>query len=289
MKKIFFAIPFLLILPVIFYYGCSNSTSVDYPPGIVYGIVIDSATHLPIDSAYVNTIPAGNGCYTDGTGFFRVTGIPMPSSGVIAYVIANKGQYENDTLGLWLLANDSQYVRLVLMPNHGILIRDNFILEQYTGQQSNSSLDLANLTLVQGQNPYRDADLRDSLGLGQRFQFRTAIADPILFSFDTKFAGSLGNFTKSQFDTLKMIYGLNDPISDSYFSNSSTSFIPNPLTENSVYPFYLAGRNTLNPGSPKIYGLLYINSIWTDPGSGNVRMRVDIKENRNGLNYFVTY
>jgi hypothetical protein len=271
------------------YYGCNSPTSVAYPPGIINGIVLDSATHLPIDSAIVGTDISGFGAYTDPEGHFRIAYTNMPSSGVNLNLIAGKSGYTSDTTGIWLLSNDSVYIRMILMPSSGVLIVDNITLIQYAGQQSFSSLDLSNMTAIKGLNPYRDVDLRDSFGMGQRFQFKSASLDPILFSFDTKFANSLGSFSKYDFDTLKMIYGLGGPITDSYFQLRETPFFSFPLVENSVYPFYLLGRYLNNQGSSKIYGLLYINSMWFDPGSNSYMIKVDIKENKNGNNYFVNY
>lgn len=268
------------------YYGCNSPTSVAYPPGIIKGIVLDSATHLPIDSAILSTDISGFGGYTDPEGYFRFAYSNMPSSGVNLNLIAGKSGYANNTTPIWLLSNDSVYIRMILMPSSGVLMVDNIILVKYSSQQSFSSLDLSNMTAVQGLNPYRDVDLRDS---EQRFQFKSASSDPILFSFDTKFANSLGSFSKYDFDTLKMIYGLGGPITDSYFQLRETPFFSFPLVENSVYPFYLFGRYLNHPSSTKIYGLLYINSMWFDPGSNSYMIRVDIKENKNGNNYFVTY
>lgn len=285
MKKIsLFYIP-LIIFSLIIINGCDTTKSIDYIPGIIKGVVLDSATHLPIDSAWVSA--GGTGAYTDTSGNFRIVYFNMPSSGVNLTVVGSKANYLNDTIGIWLLADDSITISLVLMPYNGILFMDNIVLEQYSNQQSLSSIDLMTMSAVQGQNPYRDIDLRDSLGLNQRFRFRSAINDPILFSLDTRFANSLGSFTKFQFDTLRMIYGLSGPLGDSYFPLSATPFFPNPLIENSVYPFYLAGRYSIYPGTAKIFGLMYINSVWTDPGSGKIMVRVDLKENRNGENIFL--
>jgi hypothetical protein len=289
MKKYIFYVFTALIVSLTLYQGCDPAKGVDYPPGIVYGIVYDSSTHLPLDSAYVISIPSGNACYTDTGGRYRITNIQMPSSGLNATIIATKKNYDSDTSSIWLISNDSISVRLVLAPNHGIYSKDNLVLQQYSNQQSNSSLDLVQFVVVPGQADFRDLDLRDSMGLGQRFQLKSANNDPIHFSLDTKFAGSLGNFSKYDFDTLQMIYGLGGPIFDSYFQYSQTQFFSNPLTENSVYPFYLSGRYNINPALSKIYGLLYINSIWYDAGSNTTYVRIDIKENRNGENIFVIH
>ena len=58
-----------------------------------------------------------------------------------------------------------------------------------------------------------------------------------------------------------------------------------PLAENSVYPVYLYGRYLAAPTQPKTYGLLYINSTRIE--NGLFVVTVDIKVNRNGMNYFI--
>jgi len=287
MKKSFLFFVLTVLITVFLCQGCDPPSTVSYPPGIIKGIVYDSSNYMPIDSVYVISIPSGNPCYTDSAGRFRITNVQMPSSGVNGIIIASKKDYNPDTVMVWVLSNDSIFINMTMMPNHGVLIRDNFELQQYNSQLTYSSLDLFKLSVVQGQNDYRDIDFRDSMGLGQKFRFVSSLYDPVNFSFDSKFANSLGNFSKYDFDTLRMIYGLGGPLTDNYFQLNSTPFFGNPLVENSVYPFYLNGRFNLYPGSPKIYGLMYIKAIWFDPGSNSTFIRIDIKENRNGQNYFI--
>lgn len=99
------------------YYGCNTTSSVAYPPGIINGIVLDSATLLPIDSATISTDVSGFGTYSDTGGHFRISYENMPSSGVNLVVIADKNGYTSDKSSIWLLSNDSVFVRLLLIPS----------------------------------------------------------------------------------------------------------------------------------------------------------------------------
>ena len=286
MRKFYFVLFSLSILLILISTnGCKNSTSVDYPSSILYGRVVDSSTHSPIDSAYVNTDPPASGCYTDANGNYRLGDISMPSSGKNCYLVVMKGNYETARIGLWILAGDSLNVDVSLLSSNAVFLKDNLILQQYSNLQSLSSADLVNMVPTAGNYTYRDIDFRDSMSLGQRFQFRSAFNDQVNIGLETKFGNSLGNFTKYQFDTLKMIYGANEPLNENDFPLTKTPYFTAPLAENSVYPFYLKGRTALNPGSHSIYGLLYLEAAWIDQGTLNVRL--DIKENRSGQNYFI--
>jgi hypothetical protein len=99
------------------YYGCNSTSTVAYPPGIINGIVLDSITLLPIDSATISTDISGFGAYTDTGGHFRISYENMPSSGVNLIVIADKNGYVSRKSYIWLLSNDSVYVRLLLLPS----------------------------------------------------------------------------------------------------------------------------------------------------------------------------
>jgi hypothetical protein len=132
-------------------------------------------------------------------------------------------------------------------------------------------------------NSFRDLDLIDSMGLGLQYRFITSA----LYGgyFDTKVGNSLGKFTKYGFDTLAKIYDAGDTIQDSYFTKDRTGYFAFPLAESSVYPVYLYGRYLAGPSFPKNYGLLYIKSTRTE--NGLFIVTVDVKVNRNGINYFI--
>jgi hypothetical protein len=287
MKKIYYIFFCLIISYFVYLSGCTNSSSApDYPPAYVKGIVYDSATHRPLPGVTVIASPGNGNCLSDTAGRYFITDIPMSSSAEFVYIIASRVKYNNDTVVQWVLSGDSITINPALVPSNGVFAAYNIIVEENTSPTSNSSLDLGNMVSVPVSYPYKDMDLGDSSFTRLNFQFRTTLVGPNV-SFDTKFGNSLGNFTPYQFDTLMSYYGASEPLADSDFPNSRTNYFYTPLTENSVYPFYLNGRSSTYTG-PKFYGLLYIKASWLDPGSGNFRVQVDVKVNRFGHNYFLT-
>jgi len=286
MKNLFFIILYFMLL--CFYCGCNNANGPDYPPGAIKGRVLDSATHKPIVRASVITIPASNlTCATDSGGYFLLGGIPMPSSAVNAHVIASATNYYNDTVGCIIYSEDTTIINFVLAPTNGIYIIDNIHIQEYVNQNSYNSLDLNLLRTTVSNSYVRDLDLIDTSETTQRFLFVDASSSgQIPMSYTTLIGNNLGNFTKSEFDTLTMYYGAGEPLSESDFPKKSTDFFYPNLTDGPVFPFYLKGRFNINPQAPKMFGLLYIKSTYLDPNN-IFNVIIDIKINKNGQNYFV--
>lgn len=286
MNKIYNSLICIFISLFFLISGCSNqSNSPDYPPGFIKGKVLDSATHNPLAGVSITTVPGASACMSDTGGNYFLSGIQMGSSGTNIIVIAARIKYLSDTIPYFLLSDDTATINFSLRPNNGVYIADNINIEQYTGPNSYSSLDLSLLTSKQASNPYRDLDLKDSSGLAINFRLVSSHLDPALLSFITKVGGSLGSYTKTQFDALDKINGFGDSIPDSYFSNYNTDYFSVPLVENSVYPVYLYGRYILYPNQIKTVGLLYIKNTYID--NGIFKMIIDLKVNRNGINYFI--
>jgi hypothetical protein len=55
--------------------------------------------------------------------------------------------------------------------------------------------------------------------------------------------------------------------------------------KNDVYAFYLKGR--YYAGIMRIYGLLHIDSVWTNANNGLLNILIDVKINTFGQNYFI--
>jgi hypothetical protein len=289
MNKLNFFFLYISISAFIFVLGCTpnQSTSPDYPASCLKGTILDSSTHKPLAGVNVTTAPGSASCISDTAGIYFLAGIPMSSSGTNILIIASRTRYLNDTIPYFLLANDTAIVNFCLSPSNGVFCANNIDVFQPINTSSYSSLDLSLFTSKTIFDPYKDLDLLDSSGVGIRFRFQSAYLVPGNSGFITKIANSIGNYTKYQFDTLAKIYDAGDSIQDSYFSKYITDYFVDPLAENSVYPFYLLGRYPLVQNQAKTYGLLYLKSTRIE--NGLFVVTVDVKVNRNGLNYFIPY
>ena len=285
MKNLYNFILFLLVSAFLFIAGCqtNQSTSPDYPPSCLKGKVTDAGSHNPLAGVNITTIPGVNVCLSDTGGNYFLSGIPMSSSGTNLIIVASRIRYLTDTIPYFLLADDTAIVNIELTPSNGIFYANNLDVYQNTNPSSYSSLDFGFMITRMISSSIRDLDLMDSMGLGLQYRF---ISSSLYGGyFDTRAGNSLGKFTKYQFDTLAKIYDAGDSIQDSYFSKDRTGYFAYPLAENSVYPVYLYGRYLAAPTQPKTYGLLYINSTRIE--NGLFVVTVDIKVNRNGMNYFI--
>ncbi len=287
MKKFYFLLVFIFLIVIFINYGCNPTTGGFYPPSVIRGKITDSATHKPLVGVLIQTIPASSGAMSDTSGIYVVPDVPMSSSATLVYVIASRNRYLNDTSGLWISANDTINLNISMIPSNGVFIWNDIQVYQYDNKETISSIDLNNFRSCPGSYLFRDIDLRDSLNAKLRFQFRSSDLDVNFPGLNTKFGYSLGNFSKSEFDTLAMYYGAGEPLSQADFPLDRTQYFYTPLLENSVYPFYLVSRYIANPSLPKIFGLLYIKSATIEPINNRFTVIVDVKLNRNGQNYFL--
>lgn len=286
--KNFYILSFLTICAFLsFLYGCNPSTGGIYLPSVIKGKVIDSSTHKPLAGVTIKSIPASDGAMTDTSGSYILTNVPMSSSGTGVWVIAEKVQYVTVTKGVWVPAGDTVIQNIAMVPGNGVFAWNDIKVYRYENNQSISSIDLNNFRTYPITYLMRDIDLKDSADVGLRYQFRSSHLDVNYPGYGTFFGNSMGNFRKSDFDTLMMYYGAHEPLDSIDFPNDRTNKFFTPLEENSVYPFYLISRYRANPGIPKIYGLLYLKSAEYEAFSGRFMVTVDVKINRNGQNYFL--
>jgi len=290
MKKVFYLLHYILISALFFLYSCDSNPSEtpSYPPGSITGRVLDSGTHRPLAGVYISTIPATFGCLTDTSGRYTLTGIPMGTTGMTVQIIYSRVRYINDTVGATVSSYDTLRMPDVrLIPINGVLV-GTITIQQYDYPESYSSLELDYILPVMRKWFARDIDLMDSANAKLRFRFwssHLSLTNPI--GFITKLGNSVGNYTKAEFDTLAMYYGANVPLTDADFPIYWTEYFYTPLTGSPVYPFYLYGRFAANQSSSKIYGLLHIESTWLEPNN-IFKVRVNVKININGQNYFIT-
>lgn len=292
MKKVIYFLLLILISSFFILYSCDSnpSESPDYPSGALTGRVLDSATHHPLAGVYINTLPATFGCLTDTAGRYTLTGIQMGTTGTLINIIYSRVKYINDTVTAWVPSDDTLHMEDVrLIPTNGVFVINDLQVQQYDYPESYSNIDLCYIYPVPTIWGMRDIDLRDSLNTKIKFQFRSSNLDQYQPGYITKLGNSLGSFTKTEFDTLAMYYGASEPLTDADFPRDRTNYFYTPLTELSVIPFYLVGRYYQDPNLPKIYGLLYIKSTWLEPGNNRFMVKVDVKINKNGQNYFIPY
>jgi hypothetical protein len=287
MKKTIYLLLFVLISSFLILYSCDSNPSETpaYPPGSVTGRVLDSATHKPLAGVYVSSNPITFGCLTDTSGRYTLTGIPMGTSAMTAYIIYSRVKYINDTIGVTVSSYDTSRMPDVrLIPTNGVFV-GTITIQQYDYPESYSSLELDYLLPVMRKWFARDLDLMDS---ANAFRFWSSELSPTQpKGFITRLSSSVGNYTKDEFDTLAMYYGAREPLTLADFPEDRTRYFYTPLTESPVYPFYLYGRLMANQNSPKIFGLLHIESTWLEPNN-IFKVRVNVKINMNGQNFFIT-
>ena len=204
-------------------------------------------------------------------------------------VVAKKPGWFTKNYLLTVAENDSARADFRILFSN-IFAYDNLTVSEFFNDNSYSAVNLylgKIVTELDATN--KDIQLRDSVGMSERFLFRsgdlaldnpgyeTVLGDPV-------FSGR--NFTKLEFDTLSKYYTVDgniDPARD--FPNDRTIYYtPSSLAGNHhVYPFYLKGRYNSNPGNPRVYGLLYLNNLV----QGAVyKFTIDVKINRNAQNSF---
>lgn len=172
-----------------------------------------------------------------------------------------------------------------------ILVFNNIIVDEYFNSTSFSGVDLlAGGRVQESDDLHKDIQMRDSGGTSANFYFRSGDMALLDAGFLTKFTPVAYNYTQYQFDTLsKFPYFSNpvDPIVD--FTSNETAYFNMPITNpQRVYGFYLRGRfnGGFNSGK-KVYGMMYIDSIYQT--GGTYKVRIDVKINKAELNQFNPY
>jgi|WetSurMetagenome_2_1015567.scaffolds.fasta_scaffold30514_2 hypothetical protein len=288
MKNFRYYISIFSLLLLLFSFGCNTANGPSYPPGTVKGRILDSATHLPLAGVRITSVPVSSLLsVSDTSGYYVLGGIPMPNSGTYVQITTSRLDYISATVTHWLLAEDTATINFALIPNHGVFIVDNIQIQEHLDLNSNSSINLSSIISKKSNDFDRDLDLLDSAGVRLKFRFVDASKSqqsPV--GYETLIGRYLGNFSKSEFDTLAMYYGAGVPLSTADFPNFRTDFFYPNITNGPVFPFYLKGRFESSLQEPKIYGLLYIKSTYLDP-SNIFNVIVDVKINKNGQNYFI--
>lgn len=174
-----------------------------------------------------------------------------------------------------------------------ILVFNNIIIDEYFDNNSYSGVNLLEGKVVtESDNLNKDIQLRDSSGTSANFYFRSGdlaiLDDP---GYQTKFTPVAYNFTQAQFDTLSSFPYFSNPINPvNDFTEDRTGYFNMPITTSQrVYGFYLKGRYPGFNNGKKVYGMMYIDSIYQTAGVPKFLVRADFKINKAELNQFNPY
>jgi|WetSurSiteA1Bulk_404760.scaffolds.fasta_scaffold09074_2 hypothetical protein len=287
MKKIISTIFTIAILAGVFLLtGCEDDNVTNKGNSTITGTITDSLTNEGVKDVSITTDPVTySGVVTDADGKYTISGIAAND-----YTItAKKPGWFTMNYYITVAENETAVADFKILFSN-IYAFDNLTASEYFNDNSMSAVNLYLGKIVSELDATnKDIQLRDSVGMSERFLFRSgdlALDNP---GYETVFGDQVfsgRNFTKNEFDTLSKYYtvdGQIDPARD--FPNDRTVYYyPYGLdSKHHVYPFYLKGRHNSNPGNPRVYGLLYIKSLVQD---SVYKFTIDVKINRNGQNSF---
>ncbi|NOS84383.1 MAG: hypothetical protein HOP31_04500 [Ignavibacteria bacterium] len=151
-----------------------------------------------------------------------------------------------------------------------------------------SAIDFFRGIIVQDSNRYKDANLIDSIGLGDSvYFFRSGDLSDFPVSvpgYRTRFKLISLHVSQSQFDTMKTIPDSDTTLTENDFTSDNTESFTAPLLFNTVYGFYLKGKFDNNVTPYPVYGMLYLEEAYND--TTGFKLRFDVKINKEGRNRF---
>ena len=151
-----------------------------------------------------------------------------------------------------------------------------------------SAVDLFSGMIVKDSSRYKDANLIDSIALGDSVYYLRSgdLSDfPVSVpGYRTRFKLVMLQASQSQFDTMKVIPDSDTTLSENDFTADNTGSFTAPLLFNTVYGFYLKGKFDENVTPYPVYGLLYLEEAYNE--STGFKLKFDIKINKEGRNRF---
>ena len=164
----------------------------------------------------------------------------------------------------------------------------NRIIFEYFDDNSRSAMNLLTGVVLPETDGNKDIQMRDSSGMRLNFFLRSGDLALRIPGYETDFGQFIAydNITLSEFDTLSKITNLGTTLEPSDFTRQSTEeysnpkYIRTPLTQNTVYSFYLKGKSPVTP----IFGMLRLRSAFIQGNEFN--LAVDVKINTAGQNQF---
>lgn len=276
-------IVFTTIFPLFFlsFIGCGGDLVSPNGSGVIKGKIIDSLTAAVMKNAAVTTIPQTTNTVTDNDGNFIISGV---ADGVYKVMAKYPGYYTRT--GTVTVSRDTSVVNLGMLFTN-VFTFDSRILSQYFNLNSLCALNIYTGTVV---NVFSSLyDVRLSLD-STRTNFRIIsgnLPNSLAGGFETKFSDPLPNlvtggnlYTKAEFDTLNKYYAGHEDLLPSDFPNDRTPYYDNSNGSYNVFAFWLKGRNF----TPPTYGLMYLHDAYNI--ADTLKLVVDLKINRNGLNLF---
>jgi len=171
-----------------------------------------------------------------------------------------------------------------------VLEFDNRVIDEYFDDNSKSAMNLLTGVIVTEGSGNKDIQMRDSSGFRVNFFLRSGDLALRVPGYETDFGQFIAydNISESEFDTLSKITNLGTTLEPSDFTRESTEeytnpkYIRTPLTQNTVYSFYLLER--FSSQGVRVYGMLRLRSAYI---AGNeFHLAVDVKINTAGQNQF---
>lgn len=151
-----------------------------------------------------------------------------------------------------------------------------------------SAVDFFRGLILEDSNRYKDANLIDSIGLGDSsYYFRSGdLSDmPVLVpGYQTRFKIIALQMSQSEFDTMKVIPDTDSTLTENDFTSDNTESFRAPLLFNTVYGFYLKGKYDNNVTPNRVFGMLYLEQAYND--TAGFKLRFDVKINKAGNNVF---
>ncbi len=151
-----------------------------------------------------------------------------------------------------------------------------------------SAVDLFSGVIVKDSSRYKDANLIDSISLGDSvYFFRSGDLSDFPVSvpgYRTRFKLIMLHASQSQFDTMKVIPDTDTTLTENDFTSDNTESFSAPLLFNTVYGFYLKGKFDDNVTPYPVYGILYLDESFNE--STGFKLRFDVKINKEGRNNF---
>ena len=279
---------FLSVIGVTVYLlGCEIQQA-SYPDTGIGGLLLDSATRLPILNAQITIDPPGITVNSDTSGQFYIGHIPVGTSAGNFWLTITKPGYDTLKVFAILYSNDTtkRFNLIMFQDSREVYVNYNAFVIEFVNSLSMSSVNLFDILTIQDTNLfYRDMRLRDSAATRNNYSFLTGYDHNSGNGWQTKFTDLLGYYNHDEFVNLEYI-NAPGPLLESDFPNDKTGSFQVGTNPNAVYGYYLLGHHYYY-GEPKVFGVFRVSDVYYDSNLGLNVVRIEIKVNRKGNNFFL--